>query len=191
MATPEKNVHLPKFFDKYPEIKGKLVEYLSTLSDDEKKKSLEQYRKYIAGEMTWGEIRGITKRMQRELARYAHLKFKMKDFKEAEKMYKGLAIIDHTNWYYRAALGAVYQKQRKYDDAIDEYDISIALKDDEMSNYVNRGECLMMIKDFSGARKDFDTVTTRDLPKNNSWMVRAMAFQARLTILEKQEQDGQ
>ena len=32
------------------------------------------------------------------------------DFAAAESLFKGLSVIDHTNWYYRAALGTIYQK---------------------------------------------------------------------------------
>ena len=180
-------VKLPAFFDEHPTVKAKLEEYLKTVPPEQKKANVEQFKKFIAGEITWGEIRGITRRMQKELARVAYLKFQLKDFNKAESIFKGLAIVDHTNWYYRAALGAVYQKQGKYDDAIDEYDVAIQIKENEWSCQVNRGECLMMTKDFDGARKDFEALLHKNLPSNNPWLIRARALIRRLDLISRED----
>ncbi|MBF0105087.1 MAG: hypothetical protein HQM16_07135 [Deltaproteobacteria bacterium] len=185
----EQVIHLPAFLDGHPEIKNKLVEYLKTVPLEEKQKNVEEYKKFISGELTWGEIRKITKRMQRELARVAYLKFKLKDYAKAELLFKGLAIVDHTNWYYRAALGAVYQKQKKYEEAVEEYDIAVELKEDEISCVVNRGECLMMLKDFEAAREDLKKIMTLKLPPNNPWLIRARALNQRLAILQRKDND--
>lgn len=184
----DSSLRLPAFFDNHPEIKAKLVEYLKTVSPEEKKKNIDDFMKFTAGEMSWGEIRGITKRMQKHLARYSYLKYKMKDYVQAEKLFKGLAIIDHTNWYYRAALGAVYQKMRRFEDAVNEYDMAIDIKDDEWSNYVNRGECLMSMRDFAAAREDFQHVVRQGLPQNNPWHLRALILLQKAKVAEEQDQ---
>lgn len=181
-------IRLPAFFDKHPEVKEKLVAYLKTIPPEEKKKNVEEFNKFISGELTWGEIRKISKRMQRELARVAYLKFKMKEYLKAETLFKGLAIVDHTNWYYRAALGAVYQKQKKYQEAIDEYGVALDLKADELSCVVNRGECYMMVKDFTAAQKDFNRIIGMRLPTNNPWIIRARALSQRMQVLQREDQ---
>lgn len=179
---------LPAFFDKHPEVKAKLVAYLKTVTPEEKKKNLDDFKKFTSGDMSWGEIRGITKRMQQYVARFAYLKFKMREYAQAEKLFKGLAIIDHNNWYYRAALGAVYQKMRRYEDAVEEYDIAIELKDDELSSYVNRGECLMMTKDFDAADEDFNRVINKGLASNNPWNMRARILKQKNQVAREQDQ---
>lgn len=187
-SQKKEDARLPAFFDRYPETRDKILEYLKTIPHDQKKKHLEDFKKYLNGEMTWGEIRGITKRMQKELARVAYLKFKTGDFAGAETLFKGLAIADHTNWYYRAALGAIFQKQKKYHDACIEYTAALELKETEPSCLVNRGECLMMQGQHDQARADLDLVTQSGLAANSPWMMRAKVMLKRLELIQKPEE---
>lgn len=187
-SPPDKDaVKLPAFFDQHPEVRDKVAEYLKTIPREQKEKHVEEFKKYLEGEMTWGEIVHITKRMQKEIARVAYLKFKMGDFARAESLFKGLAIIDHTNWYYRAALGAIFQKQKKYHDACLEYTAALSLKESEPSCLVNRGECFFMQVQHDQARADFDVVVQSTLAPNNPWMMRAKVMIKRLDLMQKQE----
>lgn len=180
-------VPLPAFYDKHPEVKAKLVEYLKTIPPEEKQKHAEDFKKYLNGEMTWGEIRKITKRMQREIARVAYLKFQMKDYAGADSLFKGLAILDHTNWYYRAALGAIYQKQKMYEDAVLEYTAALSLKEIEISSLVNRGECYMWLGRIEEARADCHAALQIPNLEKNPWHVRAKILLKRIELLEKGE----
>ncbi|OVE81955.1 hypothetical protein BVY03_01510 [bacterium K02(2017)] len=190
MTQQNSPVQLPAFFDDHPELKEKLEAYLKTVPAEEIKENVEIFKKYINGEITWGEIRKISKRMQKELARVAFMKFKMQDYDKAETLFKGLAIIDHTNWYYRSALGAIYFKLRKYEDAINEYDIAIELKEDELSCWVNRGECQLFLKDFEEAIKDFEKVMAMDLAPTNAWYLRAKALMQRTKLAQREDENG-
>lgn len=181
-------VPLPAFYDKHPEVKAKLVEYLKTIPREEKQKRIEDFKKYLNGEMTWGEIHKITKRMQREIARVAYLKFQMKDYTGADSLFKGLAILDHTNWYYRAALGAIYQKQKMYEDAVLEYQAALALKEDEVSSLVNRGECYVWLGRLDEARVDCNAALQIPNLVNNPWQMRAKILLKRIELLEKGEE---
>lgn len=182
----DSQIRLPKFFDKNPDLKARAIEYLKSIPPEEKQRRLNDYKKFVSGEITWGEISKVSKRMQKELARVAYLSFKMKDYNRAETLFKGLAVVDHTNWYYRAALGAVYQKQNKYEEAIEEYTIALKIKQDEVSCYVNRGECCMLLDDFEAAKKDFEHVLHMKLAKNNPWLIRVKALMQRMALLEKE-----
>lgn len=184
-SPPSENTALPAFFDNHPDIKAKVIEYLKTVSPEEKKKSVDEFYKFVSGEMTWAEIRKISRRMQKELARIAYFKFKMKDYAKAETMFKGLAIIDHTNWYYRAALGAIYQRQKKYEDAVDEYGTALDLKEDEASCFVNRAECFLMMREFDAAKRDLDAVSGLNIPPNSPWRLRSALLAQRLGVARK------
>lgn len=178
---------LPAYFDKYPDVKAKLIAFLKTIPRAEKQKQIEDFKKYLNGELTWGEVRKITKRMQREIARVAYLKFQMKDYAGADSLFKGLAITDHTNWYYRAALGAIYQKQKMYEDAVAEYSAALTLKEDEISSLANRGECLMWLGRLEEARADCNAAVQLPNLEKNSWQVRAKILLKRIEMLEKGE----
>ncbi|MBU0506536.1 MAG: hypothetical protein ABII18_11605 [bacterium] len=176
------NVDLPKFFDKYPEAKARMIDYLKTVPEEQKIERLREFFKFLNGEVTWGEICKISKRFQKEIARIAYLHFKMQKYDQAEKVFKALAIVDHTNWYYRAALGAIYHKKKLYENAVDEYSTALFLREDEITSLVNRGECLMMLKDFKGALKDFDNVAQLNLPDKNPWNIRARVLKQRVLV---------
>ena len=178
---------LPAYFDKYPDVKAKLIDYLKTIPREEKQKNVENFKKYLNGEMTWGELRHITKRMQREIARVAYLKFQMKDYAGADTLFKGLAITDHTNWYYRAALGAIYQKQKMYEDAVAEYTVALGLKENEISCLVNRGECFMWLGRLEEARVDCNVAVQAQVAAGNPWQMRSKILVKRIEMLEKGE----
>lgn len=190
MSDNNREIKLPSFFDKDPELKAKILEKVKNTPQEERDKLLTEFFKFVNGEMTWGEIIKVSKRLQKEYARVAYLKFKMKDYDRAESMFKTLAVLDHTNWYYRAALGAIYQRQNMFQEAVDEYDKALMLKEEEISCYVNRGECYMRLKEFETAQKDFDFVMKMDLPKNNPWLMRTRILSQRLALAQKEDSNG-
>ncbi len=162
-------VKLPAFFDEYPEIKLKMVESLQGVSEEQKRKTYEDFQKFVNGDMTWAELRGISKRLQKELARFAYLQLKLKNYKKAELMFKGLAMVDHTNWYFRGALGSVYQSQTLYHFAIQEYGIALELKPDEPSVLLNRAESYLFLKRFDEAKADLQAILAQDKDSQGIW----------------------
>jgi tetratricopeptide (TPR) repeat protein len=174
-----------KLFEKYPDLKSEVEAYSQTVSEDEKKKSLEAMQKFLNGELTWAEIKNIPKSFLRQLAQIAYDEFKMGKFQRAEILFKGLAVLDHNNWYYRAALGAVYQKQGLAEQAIGEYDIALTLNPQEVTSLVNRGQCHLQLKDTDAALQDFATVRALSLKADNPWLKRAETLSQ--TVLSKRK----
>ena len=179
----ERNVDLPECFDEHPALKKKLQDYLKTIPESEKQKTYRDYQRFVNGEVTWGEIRKISKRLQKEIARVAFMHFKFKRFQKAETLYKGLTIADHTNWFFRASLAAVYQQQKRYEEAIDEYAKAIFIKSDAALCLINKAECLMMIEEYDEALDDLETVLSLKLAGNNPWKMRADMLKNRVAVL--------
>ena len=167
---------LPKIFDRDPVLKKRVEEYLAKIPREKKEEDLRKLEKFVSGEMTWAEIKGYPRAMLKELAEIAYLKFKSKDYPTAETLFKGLSIIDHTNWYYRAALGAIYQKQGLFEQAVEEYTIALSLNDAELSVYGNRGECHMRLENHAEAFADFSVILSRDPEEKSVWAKRARIF---------------
>lgn len=190
----QKKTNLPPFLQDYleknPETKKEVEGYLGKFSQEEKQENLKQFIKFISGEMTWAEVRNIPRFLLRELAKVAYTRFKLKKYDKAENLFKALAVVDHTNWYYRSALGAVYQKQHLYEQAVDEYTIALELQENEVSSLVNRGECFLMLKDYDAALQDFAAVSQLKLAENNPWMKRAQILSGRVLLMKKRESDG-
>lgn len=174
------NVRLPTYFDQNPEVKKQTVEILQKISPEEKQKNYELFKKYVDGEMSWAEIRQMPRRMLKEIARHGYLKFQLRQFDKAEIIFKGLAILDHLNWYYRAALGAIYQKQNWYEQAIEEYTMALELKENEVTALANRGECQLRLGNNDAALKDFSQVLKLGLPENNNWVKRCQLLSQKI-----------
>jgi type III secretion system low calcium response chaperone LcrH/SycD len=178
------DIKLPKALDRDPKLKQFFADRLKGISKEKRTQTVENFKKFMDGELTWAEIKKVPKWMLKLLAKFAYTKFKMREYANAETMFKALAIVDHNNWYYRAGLGAVYQKQKKFDQAIDEYSIALTIKEDEVTSLVNRGECFIQLQDLDAAMEDFAEVIKLGLPKNNPWRMRAQILSQRVLTMK-------
>lgn len=188
MSQDKESSLLPDSFDKNPELKQKLEEYLRSLPEETKREQIELVKKFLAGEMSWSEIKNVPKGLLKQIARVAYAKYKLGDLKTAELLFKCLAIIDHHNWYYRTALGTIFQKQGQMDQAIEEYNLVQEIQPDEVTSLVNRGICYAKMKDFDAALADFSRVAKLDLDMNHPWVKKArMLSHAILSMNEKMD----
>lgn len=187
MAGSRRKTLLQFYFDKHPELRAKITETLSRVTEDEKKRNFEMIEKFVAGELTWAEIKRVPQSLLRHLAKIAYHEFKTGNFKKAEELFKGLAVLDHKNWYYRAALGAVFQKQGMYEHAVEEYGAALKLNPGEVTSLVNRGQCRMELNDATAAREDFDAAAGLPLEPMNPWLKRARTLSEIAAARQKEE----
>ena len=167
-------------FELSNDLRQRIQAYVAKMTPEQKEENIEKLKKFISGEMTWSEVRGYPKAFLKEIARLAYFHYQKADYQTAEQLFKGLAIIDHTNWYYRGALGAVYQKQKLYDEAIGEYDMALYLNNKEITTLTNRGECHLHLQDYSHALKDFEGAISLDSENKNPWGKRARALKKKI-----------
>lgn len=187
MTGPTGQIALPECFEENPELKKRLLDFLSTQPDSDKKKSVEAIEKFVTGELTWAEIKNVPRTLLKELARVAYQKFRGGDYRTAEILFKGLAVLDHLNWYFRAALGAVFQKQAMFEQAVDEYTMALELNPDELTSRVNRGQCFLQLGDHDAALADFDHVMKMKLDANDPWFKRARTLSHAILTMQKPE----
>lgn len=169
-------ITLPKIFDKNPELKKRMEAYLANVSDEKKEEDYKKFEKFVSGELTWAEIKNYPRTFLKELAEIAYLKYRSGDYVISESLFKGLSIIDHTNWYYRAALGTIYQKQDLLEQAIDEYSTALMFEENEISCLVNRGECYLRLSQNEEAKADFEKAVALDSQQKNPWGKRAFVL---------------
>ncbi|MDO8518885.1 MAG: hypothetical protein Q7T11_01825 [Deltaproteobacteria bacterium] len=172
---------LPKIFDSNPDLKKRIESYLATVPREKKEEDLKKFEKFVSGEMTWAEIKGYPKAFLKDLARIAYMKYKTGDYTAAESLFKGLSVIDHSNWYYRAALGTIYQKQKLYEQAIEEYTMALTLNEKEITSLTNRGECFFFLKNYPAAIQDFTGAIALDPEDKNAWGKRARMMLKKVT----------
>lgn len=162
-----------KIFEKYPHLQAGFENFLKTVSKEERDDIHKKFLRFIDGEITWSEMKGYPADMLREISKIAYFLFQKKSYKEAEVIFKGLSVIDHRNWYYHAALGAIYQKQKYYEQAIDEYTAALHIKEDEITSLTNRGESYFQLGLEDQALQDFDKAISLDASDKNPWARRA------------------
>lgn len=185
MTKENQTPKIPAFFDKNPELKAKLIAALGKgISETQKQKNIEAVYKFINGELTWAEIKNIPPRLLKSLAKFGFEKYKNNDLSGAIKIFKGLALIDHANWYYRMALGAIFQKQKNFEDAIEEYSVAIELNENEASLFLNRAQCHMQLEEFDLALEDLTEIDKLNSDDKGLWQKKAKALKTAILSLQ-------
>jgi tetratricopeptide (TPR) repeat protein len=74
---------------------------------------------------------------------------------DARTLFEGLAIIDGANPYVHSILGAIYQKERRYELSLQRYDMALNLFPEDPNALTNRGETYLKLGKFQEAATDF------------------------------------
>lgn len=150
-----------------------LGELLDKIDPKDSEKALKDLEEFIHGDSTWAQVQGIPQQLLVDVAERGYLKFKSGRFKEAEILFKGLSILDHKTAYYHTALGAIYQKQENYLDALAEYTVAAELDPEDTTAFVNRGEIYYMLGLEDEPMQDFESAIKLDPEGKDPWANRA------------------
>jgi len=150
-----------------------LSQLIDTIDVKDSKQAVADIGRFFDGELTWAQVQGIPQLMLFDIAEKGYLKFKSGRLKEAEAIFKGLCLIDHKTGYYHTALGAIYQKQEKWLDALAEYTVSVELDPEDITAYVNRGEVYYMLGLDEEPLKNFEAAIKLDPEGKDPWANRA------------------
>ena len=150
-----------------------LNELVARIEPKDTEKALEDMKEFVEGDATWAETQGIPKQMLFDIAEQAYLKFKGGRLKEAKDLFKGLCLLDHTVAYFHTGLGAVYQKEQQYFDALAEYTVAIELDPGDITAYVNRGEVYYHMGLDEQPLEDLDQAIALDPEGKDPWANRA------------------
>ena len=135
--------------------------------------SANRFRDFLKGEISWGEMLNFTPEMLYQLADYGYTQFKTGRYPDAERIFKVLTFLDWNNGYYHSLMGAVLQKQKRYAEAIAQYNEAIRLSDQDIVSYTNRGEIFLMHGVEDKAKEDFKRAIELDLTGKDGWANRA------------------
>jgi tetratricopeptide (TPR) repeat protein len=128
---------------------------------------------FFQGDAPWAQVQGIPKKMLFDIAEQAYIKFKGGRLEEAKVMFRGLCLVDHTVAYFHTGLGAIYQKERQYFDALAEYTVAIELDPEDITAYVNRGETYYLMGLWEKPLEDLDKAIALDPKGKDPWANRA------------------
>jgi Flp pilus assembly protein TadD len=141
---------------------------------------------------TWSELKngsvklidaiGADAKQQAALLLMGHRFFEQGKLKEARRIFGGLAVLDNSNPYVYAMLGAIFQKEERHELALSCYNKSLELFPEDINSLVNRGETLLKLGRFAEAALDFKQSITLDPSQQHP-----AANRARLLVLLVQD----
>ena len=150
-----------KILDPHPQRKQHLVDIL--------------YR-FFSGELSAADVERIPKKKLLQIAEIGFVKYKHGRLKEAVDIFTMLTTLDHKNYYFHAALGAVYQKMKQPVDAVTQYTLAIKINPHDVTSLVNRGEIYLRHRKYKKAAQDFRSAILLDMRGKNLWANRARSL---------------
>jgi len=110
-----------------------------------------------------------------------HTLFSQGQIEDAKKIFEGLAAVDNKNAYVHGILGAIYQRQEKYEAAIARYSMAIKMYPGDVNSLTNRGEIYLKCGRFKDAAADFKAAIDLDPDTKNPAANRARLLVALTT----------
>jgi tetratricopeptide (TPR) repeat protein len=116
---------------------GRVIKYEGGLMDTA---TTEKLKAFVRGEMTWAEVEGMTFQEAKAIAQVGCDLAAAGRCEEARILFEGLVEGNPKDTASRAALGTVYQKLGRLQDAIQEYSATLERDPRNPVALVNRGE---------------------------------------------------
>lgn len=160
-----------------------LGEALKKIPIDKLKEAQKKAEEIIKGNLSWTELFSLPPERLRQIAEYGYEQFKSGVYEGAVKIFKGLTVIDPENYYYHQMLGAGYQRQEKYPDAILQYSIAADLNEKDTVSLTNRGECYMKLGLYPLANEDFDKTIALDPKGEDRWGNRSRMLKEQVHLI--------
>lgn len=107
-------------------------------------------RAFARGEMTWAEVEGMTFEEAKAIAQVGCDLAAAGRLEEARIVFEGLVAGNPQDSASRAALGTVYQKLGRIEDAVSEYSLSLETDPQNPVALANRGELKLKSGDRGG-----------------------------------------
>jgi len=132
--------------------------------------------RFFNREITYADLVGIPQKELFQLADTGYVKLTYGRIQEAKRIFECLVKLDPHNFYYHSALGSVYQKIKKYVDAVFEYTEALRYNAEDLSSLVNRGEIYLIHKNYRKAAEDLREVIIKDPQGKNLYANRARSL---------------
>ena len=140
-----------------------------------------QVKEVFGDDLKWADLTQWTPEKLHETAKLGYDQYEAGQFDKAEVIFKGLTVLDPDNFYYHQMLGASFQQQNKFPEAIVEYSIALDLKPDDITSFTNRGEVYYELKLWDLAEHDFNEAIRLDAKGEDRWANRARLLLKKLT----------
>ncbi len=119
-------------------------EEILTLADTCTTDDIEEAVKgFLLGDLTLAQLEGMTAENLYSIADLGYDFLEEGKYDNAQKIFEGLNVYNPYDSYFHAALGSIYQKQGRKDDAILRYQAATELYPEDINSWTNLGEVLL------------------------------------------------
>ena len=138
--------------------------------------TLDDIRKFVRGEITLAQLEGLSRDQLYDFAEMGYTMFKSGKLDDACKVFEGLVTYNPYDGYFHSALGAIYQKQKRYEDAIRQYNLALKFNPHDTCSLTNRGETFLTLGRLQEAADDFKKAIDNDPDEKDPWSMRSRAL---------------
>ena len=132
-------------------------------------------RAFLSGVLTLGELEGISRAEQYEMARFGHNYLRQGKLEKAERIFEGLVVLNPRDAYFHLALGAVAQRRGDLEAAERAYSRSIELDARSPHAFAHRGEVRLLADRLLEGTKDLFRALELDPQRKEPTTKRAAA----------------
>ncbi|MCB1215560.1 MAG: hypothetical protein KDK66_08820, partial [Deltaproteobacteria bacterium] len=158
--------------------------YLSRVDLEEAKAGLEGLSARLSQARSLAEFLEAPKQLLFDMAQEAYFKFQGGRLKEAEAIFKGLTLFEPSIAYFHTALGTVYQKQKRYFDALVEFTLALEIEPKDVTALCNRAESFLQFPGGENlAKEDLEKLLEVDPQAKSAWAKRGKLLQNKINTL--------
>lgn len=144
---------------------------------------------FVAGRITLGDLEGISKQEQYEMAKLGHSYLEGGKLEKASTIFEGLIALDPFDAYFRMAIASIAQQEGRLSDAEEGYSSVLQINPYSPTAFANRGEVRVQLGRLKEGAEDLIAAITHDPKGAEDATIRARAtlkvLQEKLTALAK------
>lgn len=187
-VTPSENEGTPQTFEEaLSDSIQKLEKALQSLPPEQLEKAKKEASHLLNGDLSWADLAQYTPERLFKIAEMGYEQFRLGQYDRAERLFKGITVIDPGNYYYHQMLGAVFQRKDLFAEAVVEYSLAIDLEPKDIVSLTNRGEIYFKLGLFDLAKADFDRAIDLDPKEENKWSNRARMLREQVKLVKKRK----
>ncbi len=137
--------------------------------------------KFVRGEITLAQLEWRGRDLLYDFAEEAYALFSAGKVADAIPVWEALVTYNPYDAYFHSALGACYQRQKHFDEAITQYTLAIKFDPRAITALANRGETFMLLGRKTEAANDFRAAIDLDPNMKDEWAMRAREYLPRVS----------
>lgn len=119
-------------------------------------------QQFLAGQITLGDLEGITKQEQYQMAEIGHSYLASGKLDKAKTVFGGLLALDPFDAYFHTALGSIAQQQGQWEEAEERYSRALEINPFSPTAFANRGEVRLQVGRVAEGAEDLIRAVQED-----------------------------